>query len=126
MYPGDPGDNVLQHVVDVRGMMDDPAEKFPKTPGTNPEVQEYVLSQPGVNEWIELELRVIRQWIVELASSQFEKLRIYFMCRGGYQRSVTLATAITNRLREEFGSQHTINLEHLSVDLTHRTKISPR
>ncbi|HLC89970.1 MAG TPA: hypothetical protein VJG65_03340, partial [Patescibacteria group bacterium] len=88
LYPGCPPDNVLQHIVDVRGMMDDPANFLPLKPGTDSEISEWILSQPGVPQWLEREKERIGRWLTELDNRiDIATLRIYYHCRGGFQRS---------------------------------------
>lgn len=114
------GYKIIQRIHDVRGLMDDPVDKYPNRPGTDPEVSAYILGHPIVESWL---LHREDEVACELDGNQFEDkviLHIGFRCKGGFGRSVVLIEELKRRLEEDFerlGLRHTVFVKHLTMDL---------
>lgn len=86
-YPQKPADNTLQSIFDVR-FLPDPWEKELKEYGTEKKIQDFLLQHSFVKDWLES----LKQQIALSLSGK--PLTLYFMCAGGQQRSVAIATMI--------------------------------
>jgi RNase adaptor protein for sRNA GlmZ degradation len=57
-------------------------------------------------------------WVDQFGASDFTTLRLYFMCNGGFQRSVWLANHIAKWLFGRVtGGSYQVNVIHLSLRL---------
>lgn len=110
-----PDANTLQIMLDVR-FIPDPKTKFPGIPGTDPKVQEFVQDQSDTK----LFLAVLRQLLgftyLEFFSKdrRFNKLRIYIMCGGGFQRSVAIAEHIAEWITDS--TTFPVQIRHLRLE----------
>ena len=97
-YPNGPDDKTLQFIVDVRGKIPDPAEHFPAlADGTTPEVRRWVLVQEGVIEWLDRLVQIVEAWFNEAYLGEYVGINIFFMCTGGFQRSVVVAEVVAKK-----------------------------
>lgn len=115
------GHKIVQRVYDVRKLTDDPVDKYPNRPGTDPEVSQYILTQPGVYDWLKLQEAEVLGLIQELVQAETKSiLHISFRCKGGFGRSVALIEELKKRLTlvlTAIGHDHIIFVKHLTMDL---------
>ena len=68
--------------------------------GLTKQVRDFVLAQPGVEEYIDLIQRLLEFGIPAFAAEGKSKLTIGIGCTGGRHRSIVLAEELARRLRD--------------------------
>lgn len=126
LYPGAPPPDVLQHVVDVRGMTVDPGSTFlPHLTGLDVGVASWMLRQRGVPDWLDRERQLMQSRLAELwTRDEATTLRVYYCCHGGCQRSVAIAEDVAAWLQASFGERYHVEVKHLTLLLTQADKVA--
>lgn len=126
LYPGTPPRDVLQHVVDVRGMMADPGSTLPAhLSGLDHEVRSWILLQSVVPDWLGRERQLMQFRLGELeARDEATTLRVYYCCHGGCQRSVVIAEDMAAWLKVRYGERYQVEVKHLTLLLTQADKVA--
>ena len=82
--------------------------------GNDPEVQKYVMSSPESGEFLEKLVDMVKFLIPNYVKEGKYRLVIAIGCTGGKHRSVTLANALYERMKDHGG--YGIKLDHRDVD----------
>lgn len=82
--------------------------------GNDPEIQEYVMGFPEANEFLDKLTDMLEFLIPNYVKEGKYRLVIGIGCTGGKHRSVTLANALYNRLKDR--GNYGIKLEHKDID----------
>jgi RNase adaptor protein for sRNA GlmZ degradation len=119
-YPKTPDEKTEQHVISLESSIPDPYH----VPGLNlekngldQEVEKFILEK---SEQLLHGLKALFQSIASgfFRNSEKEELRIFFGCKGGWQRSVFMAAYFEKWLNTMFGRLHKkceIRVEHISM-----------
>ncbi len=99
IYPNGPDAETLQFVVDVRATLPDSFDEGFRIDGTRKEVQDWILDQKRVRGWLKRQVEVVLAWTREARKGGFKRVKVYFMCTGGFQRSVFTAETVAAGLR---------------------------
>lgn len=121
-YPKAPEERTIQYVVDVRSAIPDPGEDRFGLDGSAWATIEWILAQKNVQVWLEwMCQKTVWGWVRDFEeNSEFKELHVFFMCEGGFQRSVFVAERIADKLRA-FGRECTV--EHLTKELTRKDNL---
>lgn len=118
-YPTPPDEKTSQLVFDVRMSIPDPWNNGHKKNGLYFETSNYVIKNG--EEFIIKTKKVIVDIVGDFLSEEqkdFETLKIFFGCKGGWQRSVALAEnfhAFIKKMHESDKNLETM-VKHLSID----------
>lgn len=82
--------------------------------GNDKEIQDYVMSFPEANEFLDKLTDMLEFLIPNYVKEGKNRLVIAIGCTGGKHRSVTLANALYNRLKDR--GNYGIKLEHKDID----------
>jgi RNase adaptor protein for sRNA GlmZ degradation len=123
LYPGAPTEYEAQYVFDVRHAIKDPYTVGGiHASGHEHAVREYILSH--AKDWLEQTFQYIKFLVDNWLKNSHEKtLKIYFTCRGGYQRSVVCANIMAERIRATINDNIPVTVQHLTIDLCRRTDV---
>lgn len=99
-------------LFDVR-LIPDPKSVFPKIPGTDPQVSDFVLTSTEALQLLPGYWSAITGCLSLLEKSErYTALHINVMCGGGFQRSVAVVEHFAGKLRE---LGHQVTVEHLRL-----------
>jgi len=128
MYPGPPVKNELQFVVDIRAAIKDPYDDHPGIDGTDDRIKAFLEAQPNFFNWFNHVIK--RQLVNQIADLErkdgVKALNVYYMCEGGFQRSVALVDLVYDYLTQSLGLNLEITKQHLSMELLRATFITEK
>lgn len=118
LYPSAPRENELQFIFDVRCLIDPFSSAGIRASGKTKKVKEYILSSS--KHWLDTTAEYIFYLMEKfITDEQRDAINIYFMCFGGYQRSVFTARYMKQHLLKKFGRELSFSkVQHLSFAFT--------
>ena len=109
---------IENRAFDVTNLLEDPVDRpeLKNVDGTDPAAQEFTMSQPVAKEFLKDRVAEVKAWLKKtLINGESRILHIGIGCRGGFQRSVTLAELLTKQLREDQAINCPVVLHHLTM-----------
>jgi RNase adaptor protein for sRNA GlmZ degradation len=116
-YPEETTGNGGGFAFDCRGIYNPGRiEAYKKQSGQDIAVQEFLLSQTEMSQFLELTQSIVSISIDNYLERNFENLQINFGCTGGQHRSVFGAEQMSNFLESKYGNKVNIVVNHCNKD----------
>jgi len=117
------GKKIIHFLLNIEEVIPrDPVNELPMKPGTDKEIQQWILNQPEMSKWLAEKKKWIREIIEKYSDDKNVIICFNGRCKGGFQRSPAIIQYLADWLKTDLNTEYKIVVNHLTLDLAYQVK----